>query len=60
MPLPSAKKNLCIGDAGGMKAIGLTSTYAAAALSEADWVVGKLAQIQVSVDEAGELAVTVA
>jgi sugar-phosphatase len=46
--------------AGGMKAIGLTSTYAAAALSEADWVVGKLAQIQVSVDVAGELAVNVA
>ena len=34
--------------AGGMKAIGLTSTYPASALSEADWVVGKLAQIQVS------------
>ncbi len=46
--------------AGGMKAIGLTSTYPPAALSEADWVVGKLAEIQVSVDGAGELAVTLA
>ena len=46
--------------AGGMKAIGLTSTYPAAALSEADWVVQNLAQIQVSLDEAGELAVTLA
>ncbi|MGC2057974.1 MAG: HAD-IA family hydrolase [Candidatus Sulfotelmatobacter sp.] len=44
--------------AGGMKAIGLTSTYPAAALSDADWVVQKLAQIQVSLDGAGELAVT--
>lgn len=46
--------------AGGMKAIGLTSTYPAAALSEADWVIQKLTQIQVSVDGAGELTVTVA
>ena len=45
--------------AGGMKAIGLTSTYPAAALSEADWVIQKLTQIQVSVDGVGELAVTV-
>jgi sugar-phosphatase len=44
---------------GGMKAIGLTSTYPAAALGDADWVVQKLAQIQINVDGAGELAVNV-
>ena len=38
--------------AGGMKVIGLTSTYPASALSEADAVVEKLAQIQVGVDGA--------
>ncbi len=44
--------------AGGMKAIGLTSTYPATALSDADWVVHNLAEIQVSLDGAGKLAVT--
>jgi len=44
--------------AGGMKAIGLTSTYPATALSDADWVVHNLADIQVSLDGAEKLAVT--
>jgi sugar-phosphatase len=43
--------------AGGMKVIGLTSTYNASALSEADAVVGKLMQIQVSLEAEGKLAI---
>jgi mannitol-1-/sugar-/sorbitol-6-phosphatase len=46
--------------AGGMKVIALTSTYPASALSEADVVVRKLDQIQVSLDGAQKLAVKVA
>jgi sugar-phosphatase len=46
--------------AGGMRVIGLTSTYPASALSEADAVVKKLAQIQVGIDGKQKLAVTVA
>jgi len=45
--------------AGGMKAIGMASTFAPSQLTEADAVVRKLAQIQVSVDGAGGLVVTV-
>jgi mannitol-1-/sugar-/sorbitol-6-phosphatase len=45
--------------AGGMKAIGLTSTYPASALSEADAIVRSLAQIQVGPDDERELAVSV-
>ncbi|MFZ0817458.1 MAG: HAD family hydrolase [Candidatus Sulfotelmatobacter sp.] len=44
--------------AGGMKVIGLTSTYPAPALSEADFVVPKLAQVQVGRDGAKKLVVT--
>ncbi len=36
--------------AGGMKAIGLTSTYGAVALTEADAVIQQLSQIKVSVE----------
>ncbi len=43
--------------AGGMKVIGITSTYPAAALHLADAVIGKLAQIQVKQDGAGNLLV---
>ncbi len=43
--------------AGGMKVIGLTSTYPASALSEADFVVQKLAQVQVGRDGAKKLVV---
>jgi mannitol-1-/sugar-/sorbitol-6-phosphatase len=45
--------------ASGMKAIGLTSTYPASALSEADAVVQKLAQIQFGLDGARKLAIRV-
>jgi len=44
--------------AGGMKVIGLTSTYPASALSEADAVVQKLDRIHIALD-AWKLAVTV-
>ncbi|MFZ0758755.1 MAG: HAD-IA family hydrolase [Candidatus Sulfotelmatobacter sp.] len=46
--------------AGGMKVIALTSTYASSAVSEADAVVEKLAQIQIALDGTGKLAVSVA
>ena len=46
--------------AGGMKVIALTGTYPAAALSEADLVIRKLDQIQVSLDGAQKLAIKVA
>lgn len=45
--------------AGGMKVIGLTSTYPASALSEADVVVRKLDGIQIAFDGARKLAVSV-
>jgi sugar-phosphatase len=45
--------------AGGMKVIGLTSTYQASALGEADFVVAKLAQIHVVTDGTGKLEVNV-
>jgi sugar-phosphatase len=46
--------------AGDMKVIALTSTYPASALSEADIVIRKLDQIQVSLDGAQKLVVNVA
>jgi sugar-phosphatase len=46
--------------AGGMKVIALTSTYPASALSEADLVIRKLDQIQISLDGARRLAINVA
>lgn len=46
--------------AGGMKVIGLTSTYPASALGEADAIVQKLAEIRVGIDAKRKLAVTVA
>jgi sugar-phosphatase len=45
--------------AGGMKVIGMASTFAASELKAADGVVQELAQIQVRMDGAGKLAVTV-
>ena len=45
--------------AAGMKAIGLASTYPASALSDADVVVEKLAQIRVSLDAARMLHVSI-
>ena len=44
--------------AGGMKVIGMASTYAAAVLKTADAVVGKLAHLQVASNGAGKLTVT--
>jgi mannitol-1-/sugar-/sorbitol-6-phosphatase len=44
---------------GGMKVIGLASTYAADALAHADTVVGKLSQIQVASDGVDRLGVEV-
>jgi sugar-phosphatase len=45
--------------AAGMKAIALTSTYPASALSEADAVIQRLDQIRVSPGVAGMLAVNI-
>lgn len=45
--------------AGGMKVIGLASTYAAGKLAEADAVVQKLGEIQVRLDDTGKLSVAV-
>ncbi|MBZ5678786.1 MAG: HAD family hydrolase [Acidobacteriia bacterium] len=45
--------------AGGMKVVGITSTYPESELHTADAVVGKLAQIQIGRDGAGRLAVSV-
>lgn len=45
--------------AGGMKVIGLTSTYPASALSEADAVVKKLSQLQFSSDDGRKILVSV-
>src|SRR5580658_10806443 len=45
--------------AGGMKVIGITSTYTADALVHADSVIGKLAQVRVTSNGAGKLEVEV-
>jgi sugar-phosphatase len=45
--------------AGGMKVVGITSTYAAGALGRADAVIGQLGQIQVTANGAGMLGVEV-
>jgi sugar-phosphatase len=45
--------------AGGMKVIGMTSTYPADALEHADVVIGRLGQIQVTSNGAGKLAINV-
>jgi len=45
--------------AGGMKVVGITSTYPAEALGHADAVIGNLAEIQVTLKGAGKLAVEV-
>jgi mannitol-1-/sugar-/sorbitol-6-phosphatase len=58
MVIEDAPAGIQSAHAGGMKVIGLTSTYPASALSEADTVVQNLAQIQVSVG-AGKLAISV-
>jgi len=45
--------------AGGMKVVGITSTYAAEVLKHADAVIGKLGQIQVTANGGGMLGVEV-
>ncbi len=45
--------------AGGMKVIGMASTYAAEVVQHADAVIGKLGQIRVSMNGAGSLAVEI-
>jgi len=45
--------------AGGMKVLGITSTYRADALRQADAVIGKLGQIRVTSNGAGKLGVDV-
>ncbi|MGC2476744.1 MAG: HAD family hydrolase [Candidatus Sulfotelmatobacter sp.] len=45
--------------AGGMKVIAITSTYPAEAVKHADAVIGKLGQIQVSMNGTGKLAAEV-
>jgi sugar-phosphatase len=45
--------------AGGMKVVGITSTYKVDALTQADIVIGKLGQIQVASNGAGRLGVEV-
>jgi sugar-phosphatase len=47
------------GLSGGMKVVGITSTYAAAKLVQADAVIGKLREIHVSSNGAGRIAVEV-
>jgi sugar-phosphatase len=47
------------GRAGGMKVVGITSTYAAAALSEADAVVQELGKISIGLDGAPKLVVSI-
>lgn len=47
------------GKAGGMKVIGVTSTYQRPALHLADAVAARLSDIQISLDGEGKLAVTV-
>jgi mannitol-1-/sugar-/sorbitol-6-phosphatase len=43
--------------AGGMKVVGITSTYTADALTQADAVIGKLGQIRVTENGAGKLGI---
>ena len=47
------------GLSGGMKVVGITSTYAAAKLVHADAVIGKLAALCVATNGAGKLAVEI-
>jgi mannitol-1-/sugar-/sorbitol-6-phosphatase len=45
--------------AGGMKVLGITTTYAADVLGQADAVIGKLRQIRITADGVGKLGVEV-
>jgi len=45
--------------AGGMKVLGITSTYPAGKLAHADVVIGKLAQVRVAANGAGKLGIEI-
>ena len=45
--------------AGGMRVLGITTTYAAGVLGHADAVIGKLGQIRITTNGAGKLGVEV-
>jgi sugar-phosphatase len=45
--------------AGGMSVLGITSTYAVSALQHADQVIGKLAQVRVTLNGSGKLSVEI-
>jgi sugar-phosphatase len=57
--IEDAPAGIRAGRAGGMKVVGITSTYAASKLGEADAVVTGLAQIQVASDGASQLSIRV-
>jgi mannitol-1-/sugar-/sorbitol-6-phosphatase len=58
--IEDAPAGIRAGRAAGMKVVGITSTYAASKLGEADAVVAGLAQIQVASDGASQLSIRVA
>jgi mannitol-1-/sugar-/sorbitol-6-phosphatase len=58
--IEDAPAGIRAGRAAGMKVVGITSTYAASKLGEADAVVTGLAQIQVASDGASQLSIRVA
>ena len=57
--IEDAPAGIRAGRAAGMKVVGITSTYAASKLGEADAVVAGLAQIQVASDGASQLSIRV-
>jgi mannitol-1-/sugar-/sorbitol-6-phosphatase len=57
--IEDAPAGIQAGRAGGMKVIGITSTYAADALQQANAVIGALAQIQVTFNGTGKLNVVI-
>lgn len=58
--IEDAPAGIRAGRAAGMKVVGITSTYAASKLGEADAVVAGLAQIQVASNGASQLSIRVA
>ncbi len=57
--LEDAPAGIQAAHAGGMKAIGITSTYPASALTEAEWVVERLDQLRLSIEDASALLVEI-
>jgi sugar-phosphatase len=58
--IEDAPLGIAAAKAGGMKAIGLTTTFPESELREADAIVAQLSQIQVKNSAAGKLEITVA